>query len=238
MAKNYGDLQGATLQSQELPILSTTPLNEPLIQISNSSTQMSSPITANSPDTTNPFADTFDSGAQNIPSQNIPAQISPNQNPTPCSPPIPVIPLVDEMIPVNNKGVLMEFCGKNQLQLPIFKREAPHSGAYSAVINWTSPNSEVTIEKKATYSNKRDAENKVSELMLAHIKVWVSNNPQADVGDAKGQLQRIIPINSTKFSQPKYSTESKGIRLFSSILTVRDVLGEEHRTDGNGVNKK
>lgn len=241
---NYGDLQGISLQSQELPTIPPASPNEPLIDILSSpnSNQITSPVSANSPDTTNPFAENFpayNSVANNSPAQSAPSQNIPAQDISPQSPPAPYRPLIDEMIPANIKGALMEFCGKNKLSLPTFRREAPQSGSYTTVLTWIPPNSETAFEERATYPNKRDAENTVSARMLSRIKDWNANkNTQADVGDAKGSLQRIISLNSSRFFAPKYSTVLEGIHLFSTTLVVADTLGGDHVTHGRGVGKK
>ena len=286
---HYGDLQGASLQSQELLTVSTPSSNEPLIVLSNpTSPPITSPVQANSPDTTNPFEQNYpaynssvqnvppqNSPQQNVPQQNVPQQTVPQQNVPQQTVPQQNVPqqtvpqqnvpqqtvpqqnvpqqnvpqqnvpsatsarpLIEEMIPANIKGGLMEYCGKNKLQLPVFKRDAPQSGTYKTILTWSPPNSEDVFEEKASYPSKRDAENKVSSIMLARIKEWNSNNTQADVGDSKGQLQRLVLLNNTRFLVPKYSTVCEGIGLFACTLTVADSLGPELVTDGRGVGKK
>ena len=306
---HYGDLQGASLQSQELPTVSTPSSNEPLIVLSNptsppitsppiNSPQINSPVQANSPDTTNPFEQNYPAynssannyGAQNVPQQNVPSHNVPQQNVPQQNVPQQNVPqqnvpqqnvpqqtvpqqnvpqqnvpqqnvpqqnvpqqnvpqqnvpsansarpLIEEMIPTNMKSVLMEYCGKNKLPPPVFKRDAPQSGTYKTTLTWCPPNSEDVFEEKATYPNKRDAENKASSRMLPRIKEWNSNNAQADVGDSKGQLQQFISLNSTRFLTPKYTTEGQGVGLFACTLTVADSLGPEHVTNGRGVGKK
>ena len=166
-------------------------------------------------------------------SQNSP--ISPISPTTPMSP----TTTTPTMIPNNMKGRLMEFCAKNKLPSPEFKREPPLQGSYAVRLIWSPPGETDGFVFTAVKATKKEAENTVAADLHPKVEEWLSTNKQDDVGNVKGELQQLIVKNPTRFMPTKYETEATGLSVFCCRLSVADQLtSEEYATTGKGIGKK
>ena len=161
---------------------------------------------------------------------------------TPLSPnfsDIPETPM--SLVLTNTKGKLTEFCSKNKLPLPDFKRrQGTVQGAYATELSWTPAGDETErYVITATKQTKKDAENTAAAEMFSRIQGYISTNRQVEVGNSKRDLQQLIAKHNLWFGMPDYDTRPIGMSLFSCTLCVGDLLyGQKYTTSGKGVRKK
>ena len=177
-------------------------------------------------------------------SPDTPLSPNPSDIPdTPMSPITTAIATSSTPVPSNMKAKLMEFCSKNKLPLPDFKRrQGTVQGAYTTELSWTPAGTEDDEGRhviNATKQTKKDAENTAAAELFPQIREYISSNKQVEMGNSKGDLQQLITKHNPRLGVPNYKTEPTGISFFSCTLCVVDSLtGEKYTTSGKGIGKK
>ena len=183
-------------------------------------------------------------------SPNPPNPNSPTSITSPTSPsasiilpksPTTTIEATSTLVSSNVKGRLMEFCGKNKLKLPEFKRLKPVQGTYAVQLTWSPSDSDETptFDHSIGRPTKKEAECIVAGMLLPQLQEWISSHKQTEFGNVKGDLLLLTTKHSDRFLQPKYKVESTGLPMFSCTLCVGNIYtGEEYITTGKGVGKK